>query len=276
MKRQFSLAQLTVMNCAPPDMTYLAARCGYDFVSFRFIPLHTPGEPEYLPTDTAMLRRTKAALAATGLKMLDLELARILPGLDPKSYLPAMEAAAELGARHVISSAWGTEKSGRNYVVDCFGALCDLANPLGLTVDLEFPAISSLTTLSETANVVGAANRPNGGILVDMLYMYFPHTPLEELDALPREWFHFAHLCDAPDEIPTAREDLVHVMRDARLYAGEGAIDIAAILERMPPVPCSIELPNDRRVAELGYEGHARRCLETARRYLETHETVVA
>ena len=76
MKRQFSLAQLTVMNCAPPDMTYLAARCGYDFVSFRFIPLHTPGEPEYLPTDTAMLRRTKAALAATGLKMLDLELAR--------------------------------------------------------------------------------------------------------------------------------------------------------------------------------------------------------
>jgi hypothetical protein len=34
MKRQFSLAQLTVMNCAPPEMTYLAARAGYDFVSF--------------------------------------------------------------------------------------------------------------------------------------------------------------------------------------------------------------------------------------------------
>ena len=276
MKPQFSLAHLTVMNCAPPEMTYLAARAGYDFVSFRFIPLHTPGEPEYLPEDRVMLRRTKAALAETGLRMLDLELARILPDMDPKSYLPAMEAAAELGARHVISSAWTTDKSDRNYLVDCFGQLCDLAAPLGLTVDLEFPIISRLTTLAETAGVVRAANRRNGGILIDMLYMHFPNTPLAELSAMPRDWFHLAHLCDAPKEVPTTREGLVHIMRDARLYVGEGAIDIAGILERMPQVPYSIELPNNARVAEYGYEEHARRCLQEAKRYLAAHHQPAA
>jgi sugar phosphate isomerase/epimerase len=276
MQRRFSLAHMTVMNCAPPDMTYLAARAGYDCVSFRFIPLGIPGEPRYLPGDKAMLRQTKAALAATGLTMLDVEVARIVTDVDPKSYLPGMEAAAELGAHHVISSAWTTDRSDRNFLVDCFGRLCDLAAPLGLTVDLEFPIVSRLTSLAEAADVVRAANRRNGGVMVDTLYMHFPHTPLAELDTLPRDWFHMAHLCDAPKEVPTTREGLVHIMRDERLYVGEGAIDIAGILDHMPPVPCSIELPHLRRVAEYGYEEHARRCLQTAKRYLESRQTPVA
>jgi hypothetical protein len=33
----------------------------------------------------------------------------------------------------------------------------------------------------------------------------------------------------------------------------------------MPPVDYSIELPNTARVAELGYEEHARRCLQHAK-----------
>jgi sugar phosphate isomerase/epimerase len=274
MNRQFSLAQLTVLNCAPPEMTYLAARAGYDFVSFRFIPLGTPGEPQYLPQDKMMLRQTKAALADTGLKMLDVELARIVNGLDPKSYLPAMEVAAELGACHVLSSAWTTDRSDRNFLVDCFGQLCDLAKPLGLTVDLEFPSFSRLTNLQEAADVVRAANRENGGIMVDTLYMHFSHVALEELDALPRNWFHFAHLCDGPKEVPTTREGLIQVARDARLYVGEGAIDVAAILDRMPQIPYSIELPHNQRVAEYGYEEHARRCLEAAKRYLDARPSI--
>jgi sugar phosphate isomerase/epimerase len=274
MNRRFSLAQLTVLSCAPPEMTYLAARAGYDFVSFRLIPVGTAGEPRYLPQDNAMLRHTKAALAETGLKMLDLELARIVAGLDPKSYLPAMEAAAELGARHVISSAWTTDRSDRNFLVDCFGQLCDLAKPLGMTVDLEFPSFSRLTNLQEAADVVRAANRENAGILVDTLYIHFSHVALDELSALPRKWFHLAHLCDGPKEVPTTREDLIHVVRDARLYVGEGAIDIAAILDRMPQIPYSIELPHIQRVAEYGCEEHARRCLDTAKRYLNAHASI--
>jgi len=61
------------------------------------------------------------------------------------------------------------------------------------------------------------------------------------------------------------------VLREARLYLGEGGIDVADILAHIPAVPYSIELPNLDRVRELGYAEHAFRCLESAKAYLAAH-----
>lgn len=269
MTRQFSLAHLTVLGCAPPEMTYIAARAGYDFVSFRPIYMGLPGEPNYaLAENREMLRQTKAALAETGVRLLDIELARIYDGLDPKKYLPAMEVAAELGGRHVLSSVWTPE---RNFAIERFAELCDLAKQFGLTVDLEFVTFADIKNLQEALAVLRTANRENSGIMIDTLHFNRSRVALEELDEVPREWFRFAHLCDGPAAIPTAKEELIHTARDERLYAGEGAIDIAAILNRLPEVPYSIELPNLARVKEYGYAEHARRCLQTARDYLDAH-----
>jgi sugar phosphate isomerase/epimerase len=249
-------------------MTYIAARAGYDFVSLRLIPMGIPGEAAFLPEDKAMIRKTKTALQETGVKFLDLELARILTDRDPRTYVAAMEAAAELGARHVISSAWTADRNDRSFIIERYAEICDLAKPYGLTVDLEFPTFSRLTNLQEAADIVRAADRPNCGILIDTLYVHFSRVGPDELTALPREWLHFMHLCDTSKEIPPTRDGMVHVARDERLYVGEGCIDFAAIIERIPDdIPFSIELPNVKRVKELGYEGHARRCLETAKQY---------
>ena len=82
------------------EMTYIAARAGYDFVSFWLITMHLPGEADSdLSRNAVMLRQTRTALAATGLKVHDVELARIQDGVDVRSYLPALEIAAGLGAR---------------------------------------------------------------------------------------------------------------------------------------------------------------------------------
>ena len=274
MKKQYSLAYLTVNGCAPPEMTYIAARTGYDFVSLRLIPMGIPGEHSYLPEDKAMIRKTKAALNETGIQVLDLELARILDDVDPHSYLSAMEAAAELGAKHVISSAWTKDRTDHTFIIDRYAEICDLAKPFGLTVNLEFPTFSSLTTLQEAADIVRAANRPNGGILIDTLYFYYSRTSLDELKLLPREWINFLHICDTSEEIPNSAKGMVHVARDERLYFGEGCIDFAAILDRLHPVPYSIELPNIKRLKEYGYEGHAKRCLQTAKQHLENGKSV--
>jgi sugar phosphate isomerase/epimerase len=271
MQNQFSLAHLTILRCTPPEMTYIAARTGYDFVSLRLIPMGVPGEAACLPLEKQMIRETKAALDETGIKLLDIELARILADIDPKTYVPAMEAAAELGARHVISSAWPVDRSDRDFIVERYGEICDLARPFGLTVDLEFPTFSRLTNLQEAADIVRAANRDNGGILIDTLYIHFSGVRLDQLAALPADWFHFLHINDTVEQIPTTREGMIHIARDERLYVGEGCIDFVAIFDRLPAIPLSIELPNAKRVKELGHEGHARRCLETAKQYLENY-----
>lgn len=269
MSRQFSLAHLTVLGCAPPEMTYIAAMTGYDFVSIRPIYMGLPGEPNYdLANNKEMLRQTKTALANTGVKLHDIELARIYDGLDPKKYLSAMEVAAELGGRCVLCSIWTPE---RNFAIECYAELCDLAKPFGLTVDLEFVTWADVKNLKEAMTVLYTANRENCGIMIDTLHFNRSRVSLEELDKIPRQWFHFAHICDGPAEIPATKEGLIHTGRDERLYVGEGAIDIAAIVNRIPEVPYSIELPHLARAKELGYAEHARRCLQTAKDYLDAH-----
>jgi sugar phosphate isomerase/epimerase len=159
MKQEFSLAHLTTLGCTPAQLVHIAARTGYDYVGLRLIPMGVAGESDFSLQNKSMVQETRAALAATGVKFLDLELARILPGCDPNEYEPAMEIAAELGARHVISSAWTQDRNDWPYLIEQYGKICDLAKTYGLTVELEFPSFSRLENLAEAVEIVSGARR---------------------------------------------------------------------------------------------------------------------
>ena len=165
----------------------------------------------------------------------------------------------------MIMSAWTRRRDDRNFILDTYAETCDLAAPFGLTIDLEFPSFSRLRTLDEALDIVRAADRPNGGILVDTLYLHLSRVDIGELLHVPPEWLHFLHISDCLPGIADTREGMIQLARDARLYPGEGWIDFAGIIERCPPVNYSIELPNQSRLAELGFEEHARRCLTHAK-----------
>lgn len=257
----YSLAHLTLINCPPAELVYVAARAGYDAVSPRLISMNVPGEFVQAPLDDAQVQATKTALNTTGLKVLDIELARITEDCDPRDFQPALELGGELGARHMIMSAWTTRRDDRAFLLDVYCETCDLAAQYGITIDLEFPSFSRLCTLDEALDIVRAADRPNGGILVDTLYLHLSRVDIGELLHVPPEWLHFLHISDCLPGIADTREGMIQLARDARLYPGEGWIDFAGIIERCPPMNYSIELPNQSRLAELGFEEHARRCL---------------
>ncbi|MBG6144917.1 sugar phosphate isomerase/epimerase [Labrenzia sp. EL_208] len=261
----YSLAHLTLISATVPELIYIAARAGYDAVSPRLIPMHVDGEFTQSPVNRAQVQAAKTALSTTGLKVLDIELARITEDCDPRSFERALELGGELGAKRMIMSAWTPTRDDRNFLVDVYGETCDLAEPYGLTVDLEFPSFSRLRTLDEALDIVRAADRPNGGILVDTLYLHLSRVDIGELLHVPSDLLHFLHISDCLPGIADTREGMIQLARDARLYPGEGWIDFAGIIERMPPVDYSIELPNTARIAELGYEEHARRCLQHAK-----------
>ena len=265
-KSLYSLAHLTLIGVTPPELVYIAARAGYDAVSPRFIPMHVPGEFTQSPVGKSQVQATKTALKTTGLKVLDVELARLTEDVDPRNFIPALELGGELEAKRMIMSAWTKTRDDRNFLIDVYAETCDLARPYGITVDLEFPTFSRLRTLDEALDIVRAADRPNGGILVDTLYLHLSRVDLAELLHIPSELFHFLHVSDCLPGIADTREGMIQLARDARLYPGEGWIDFKGIIERMPPVDHSIELPNKARIKELGYEEHARRCLQHAKR----------
>jgi sugar phosphate isomerase/epimerase len=266
MTRKFSLAHLTVLGCAPPEMTYIAKMAGYDYISIRPIYMGLPGEPNYdISSNKIMFNQTKKALEETGIQIHDIELARIHDDVNIKDYEAAFEASAKLGAKSVLSSIWTDNKT---FYIDKFGELCELAKQYELNVDLEFVTWAGVKDLKETKEVLESVNMENAGIMIDTLHFNRSRVNLKELENLPKEWFHFAHLCDGHEEIPTTKEGLIHTGRDERLYPGEGSINIAEIVSKMPEMVYSLEIPHLKRVEEFGYAEHARRCLVNTKDYL--------
>jgi sugar phosphate isomerase/epimerase len=256
-----------VLRVPPPELVEIAARAGYEYASPRITRV-TESEPLYdLARDASLMRETRSRLDGTGIQVHDVELFRMDAKLEPESFLPEMDAAARLGARGIIAQLPDPERSRAE---DRFARLCDLAAPFGLFVSLEFPHWTETGTLAEAARVVRAADRPNGGILVDMLHMGRSGSTVEELLALPGEWFRFAHVCDAEREVPPTLERMLRTARDERLFPGEGSIDVRGILAALPPdIPYSLEIPRSTLTNAVGPEEVARLALRVARSHLD-------
>jgi sugar phosphate isomerase/epimerase len=267
MRHEFSLAHLSALTLSPPEMVDVAARVGYELVGLRMAAV-TPNEPRYpLPFDEKMRRETAACLADTGIGILDIELARLTPDCDVHSYLPMLEAGAQLGAKHVIAQTPDPE---RNRATERFARLCELAKPLRLSVNLEFITWTDTPDLKSAAAIVSAAQQPNAGILIDTLHFCRSGCSLEELRALPPSWFRFAQVCDAPAQAPQTTDGLIHAARNERLFLGDGGLDVRGILQALPPdIPYSLEIPMTTLGRTLGPELRAHLALLSARRYLQ-------
>ena len=168
----------------------------------------------------------------------------------------------------MISSVWTIK---RDFALDCFRELCDLARPLGLEIDLEFMLFSEVKTLAEAIKFLKAVGADNARLLLDTFHFHTSGGTAADLDAVPGDLFGFIHLCDGPMEVNPTKERITHTARSRRLYVGEGGIDIAGIVNRLPELVCSIELPNYIQAEIHGREGHILRCLESAKAYFAAH-----
>src|SRR5262249_15192937 len=134
MTRPISLAALTVLELAPPDMVECAARAGYDCVGLRLIPA-TPEEVRYpVVGDTPMVREIERRLRDTGVRVLDVEIFRLEPHTVVEGFRPALETAQRLCAREVLV-AGNDPDQGR--MAARLGELCELCAEHGLTPSVE-------------------------------------------------------------------------------------------------------------------------------------------
>lgn len=261
--RPLSLAHATLLHLPPPELVRIAAATGYGYVGLRLIPIDRPGEPRWtLAEHPRLLVDTRRALAETGVQVLDVEVVQVRSDDDPRAHLAAFEAAAELGARYILTNVYTPDPAA---ACDRFGALCDVLRPLGLTAALEFVSFADVRTLDEAVGVVARSGRDNAGLLVDALHVQAARTPTAALAVVPPGLVRYVHLCDGPREMPTAPDDLRRITREARLLPGEGGIDLAGILGALPrDVIVAVEVPNPARARALGDEPYARLAHEKA------------
>ena len=265
---RFSLAHLTVLDQPPAEAVRIAARTGYDTVGLRLIAV-TDTTPSYpLMDDPAAMRAAKAAMAETGVGVLDIEFVKITPEIDVAALEPFVAAGSELGARHVITAPYDPDL---DRLTDGLGAISDLAARYGLRVVLEFFPWTVVPDLATALRVVEATGRPDTGILVDTLHFDRSRSSHALLERIAPARLPFAHLCDAAVQDTYTTEELLHAGRAERLPPGEGQIDLAAILCRLPrDQPLALEVPMTALVREIGADAVARRVREAAGRLLHS------
>lgn len=262
-KPQFSMACLTALNLTPPQALRVAARTGYASIGVRLLPSGPGGIAYPLMSDPTLRDATLAAMADTGVSVFDLEMIRINERFAVEDFRPFLEVGQRLGAQAILVAG---DDSDRARLIDSFARLCEAAAPYGLTCDLEFMPWTQVPDLAAAKEVVGQAGCRNGGVLVDALHFARSRSLLADLDDLPREWLHYAQLCDGPGDVPTDTAALIHTARCERLLPGEGGIDLAALFRRLPvDLPISLEIPNEPRAPILGAEAWARDVMAAGR-----------
>jgi sugar phosphate isomerase/epimerase len=258
---RLSLAHATLIALAPPALIRVAHAAGFEAVGLRLIPIGLPGERRYaLEDDPAAARETRRALDDTGLTFLDVEVVHIRDGAHPDRYAAALESAATLGARFAIVNVYTPDVI---RAADDLARLCEISKPLGLTALIEPVSFSDLATVAQALALVRACGRDNAGVLIDTLHVHSSGEPPAALDALAPRQLPFIHLCDGPAEVPADPEARRRIARAERLLPGEGGIDLAGILPRLPRgIVYAVEAHNPARAAALGADAYARLAFE--------------
>ncbi|MEI4471144.1 sugar phosphate isomerase/epimerase family protein [Frigidibacter sp. MR17.24] len=237
---RLSLAHLTAVDLPPPALVEAAAAAGFDAVGLRLIKV-TPDSPGYpLMDDPAAMRATRAALAATGLAVSDIEFVKLTPETGIDALLPFLDAGAELGAAQAITAPYDPDLS---RLADTLGAFAEAAAARGLGTVMEFFPWTSVPDLATCLRVVGQAG-PGVGMLVDSLHFDRSGSSLAALAAVDPARLPFAHLCDAPRHPPYTTEQLLFTAREGRMIPGQGQIDLSAFLRALPAgLPLGLEIP---------------------------------
>lgn len=263
-----SLSYYTVPELDAVEAVHVAADCGCSHVGLRLLGGQPGGSEMPLMLRPELRRELVSALQSRGLSPLDANTARIVPETRIEDYAAFLDVAAELGARHLLTTLDDPDSNRRR---DNLTALCEAAAPRGLTVDIEFVPWQSVPSLAAAAEEVRRCGHPAAGIALDALHFFRSGSSLADLESLPRAWFRYLQLCDAPRlATPPSREELIHEAVKERLLPGEGDIDLAGLLGAFPePLPLAMEIPQESLARELDAATRVGRAVAALRALLE-------
>lgn len=263
---RLSLSYLTYGACDPLRMLEAAAAAGFDDVGFRLLP-SGPGQPlPVLGLDEKLLKEVARRARDLGLGTADIEMVRLDAQTRIGDLRRFFEKAAILGGRHVLAA--GDDPEGSRLTAS-FGGLCNLAADYEMTVDLEFMPWTAVPDVRSARAIVEQAGCPNGAILVDALHYQKCGSALAEIQDLPTNVLNYLQLSDGPATFARDHASLLHAARHDRMMPGDGDIDLVGLARAMPDqFVFSVEVPNDRLLAQLGLEEFLKTAHRAARKVL--------
>jgi len=230
---RISFASGIVPESGPLETIYAAAAGGFDATGLWV-------EPERWTDQTT--RDARAALAETGLELLDVEVIWIKPGENLMLHKRAIDIGAALGAKNVLCVSSDPDMGS---TAARLAELCQHAEGSGMRVALEFGIFTEVKTLAMAMSVLDAVAHPLRALLIDPIHVDRSLSPIADITKVPPELLPYAQFCDAPATRPDPA-DFGAVITDAidlRLQCGEGGLPLDALYKALPPgIPLSIEL----------------------------------
>jgi len=250
---EVGIDHLTMLDVSPPEIVAVACAAGFDSVGIRVNASAPSEEPWPMTVGSPMLDETIRRLDETGLRVLDVEVVRLLPGTAREDYEHTLEAGARLEARYVSVNS---DDPDIERACDTFAALTAAARPYGLRPVIEPITYTQVSNLEEAVYV--AERSGGGGILLDTLHFQRYGGELEELRSVDPQLLSYIQLCDGPLAPPTRLPrpsklprgqstdggDLQLESRAMRLLPGDGELPLAEFLAALPAgIPLSVEAP---------------------------------
>jgi sugar phosphate isomerase/epimerase len=262
---RISLASGVVPEFGPVETIRAAAAGGFDAVGLWVEP------PNWTDRTT---RAARAALADTGLELLDVEVVWLKPGSDLDEHRRSIDIGAALGAKNVLCVSSDPDK-GAN--VRRLSALCRHAEGSGVRVAVEFGIFTEVKTLGAALELLDEVGHPLRALLVDPIHLDRSGGTPEQIRAVPRTLLSYAQFCDAPKERPDPGDfDAVIIDAiDLREQLGEGDLPLATLLRALPDeIPLAIELRSKAlRERYPGADDRARATAAATRAWLELNRT---
>jgi sugar phosphate isomerase/epimerase len=260
---QLCLDSLTLSNTEPVDLIRSAKSAGFDLVSLWVQP--PPIFPLQLVT-AAKVKAVAAALAETGIRVGPLEVFVLSSAAAVKSYRPALELGAQLGAQ--TASAINIGNTDPVQVSEIFAQFAELAKEYGLGVTLEPLAMFATSTLAQARDII-RASRVDAGIVLDVLHLVREGGTVADVRAIEPGLIRYVQVCDGPASL-SAEEKRVEASQE-RLYPGEGVFPLVELLSDAPmDIAWGIEAPSGKRAARgMSAEMQAQEAIAAVRRLLD-------
>ncbi|WP_150294220.1 sugar phosphate isomerase/epimerase family protein [Sphingobium estronivorans] len=240
---RLSLDHISVTDTTPSQLADIAAATGCTGICpFLHSMAVLPAMPDYdLIADPAERRATKAALAASGVTV-DLVYPFTIAGRTVvAAFEPALEVAAELGAPLANILCYDRDPA---RLVEKLAELADLAAGYRIGLAIEFYPPSQIRTLGDALALIGAVDREDVGVTLDLLHIMRGGDVAGTMRHLADPRICFAQLSDGP--LDMAAERLEWEAGLQRQLPGEGSFDIAALLSALRPgLPFSVEAPQE-------------------------------
>ena len=232
------VSHLTALDAAAEDFIDAAAAGGFEGCGLRIIPpKHAPTTP--IAGDKPRIAALRRRADDRGIRIFEAESFGIDGDTRIADFLPALDAAAELGASYIVSGGIDADE---NRLAASYASLADAAQGFGLVMAIEFMPIRPMKSLADALRVLGRIGHPNAKVLIDALHLTRSGGTPEEVAKVDPALIGYVQLCDAPNPPVQA---LTEESRSGRLYPGEGGLPIVQLMDVLPAdVEISLEAPH--------------------------------